>query len=151
MHQYFHMQKKPGLALDGQIKHEDTYLASSTMYAGYTVYLQLQWSQGLLTCIIKCTEIFLVCMSIVCLWVWKKSRRSVRTWVLWYTTVSKCGALWLSEGMTMFVLCAVNVLCYKDGSLWVWCLRLCGTLYSSLTMPAQVSLGPSAISLDCTF
>lgn len=32
------MQKKPGLALDGQIKHEDTYLASSTMYVGYMMW-----------------------------------------------------------------------------------------------------------------
>ena len=33
-----YMQKKPGLALDGQIKHEDTYLASSTMYVGYMMW-----------------------------------------------------------------------------------------------------------------
>ena len=34
------MQKKPGLALDGQIKHEDTYLASSTMYVPATTLSQ---------------------------------------------------------------------------------------------------------------
>lgn len=76
------------------------------------LHKKLQWSQTLLMCTFKCTEILLVCMSIVCLWVWKKSRRSARTWVLWYTTVSKYGALCLLEGMTMCVLCAVNVLYY---------------------------------------
>ena len=43
------LQKKPGLALDGQIKHEDTYLASSTMYewcmmyCNYTAVNHLLW------------------------------------------------------------------------------------------------------------
>lgn len=38
------MQKKPGLALDGQIKHEDTYLASSTMYVGYMIFVGTKMS-----------------------------------------------------------------------------------------------------------